>query len=307
MSSYPDTIDALGIQGPSLSALKQQYFEEHEVMPGPEATRELLDKYWEANPPSQESSIQPFSYHTDPDQQQYQQQQYQKEQQHQHGAIEMNGHGHFKLVQRRPDLAPFLGNSPNGIYSYPPPEYHPGAPPAYASAPPALPAMLTPLTEFPFDPKADLASYGGPFNSYVASLHDNGVPFVNSAAPVSGTGVPFVNAAALAPGYGSVHAPNFDGPFITNPSSHNSQADSAPAATVQAPGPHNRPAAVLPYARRRYKAKDQWTQAEIDRVVSLKRKDKTWVQIQEDLGTHTIGSIADKYWYVQRLARGLKK
>lgn len=125
MSSYPDNIADLGQPGPSHSTLRVQYYEEHGVMPGPELDRELMDDYWQGVPSYQKGSGQ-FSTNTiDPilleQHQQQQQQQY-------HGdVVEMSDGGHDKLIQRRPDLAPFMHSAPleiyGGVYDAPQPGF----------------------------------------------------------------------------------------------------------------------------------------------------------------------------------------
>lgn len=122
MSSYPDPIAANEAQGPSLVSLRVQFFEERGFMPGHELDKELLDKYWEAIPVGQEGITQPYARNTDRAQLPYHHHQ-QHQHQHQHAMADMSTDGHIKLVQRRLDLAPFLGPLPAELYSG-----HPQAP-----------------------------------------------------------------------------------------------------------------------------------------------------------------------------------
>lgn len=108
MSSYPEIIPTDGALGPSPSSLRVAYFEEHGVMPDPDLQGELLKRFWETVPLSQNSAIRPSIQEMD-----------QAQPQRQDVPADTEADGHLKLVQRRLDLAPFLGPSPAEIYGGP--------------------------------------------------------------------------------------------------------------------------------------------------------------------------------------------
>lgn len=72
-------------------------------MPGPELDGELLNQYWEGYPPIQEGNGQSWPDNIDPRLLQ-QQEEYEGDD------------GPSQLIQRRPDLAPFVGSAVPEIY-----------------------------------------------------------------------------------------------------------------------------------------------------------------------------------------------
>lgn len=78
-------------------------------MPGPELDRELVDNYWQGMPSNQEGNGQLSTNNIDPIL-------LEQQQQYHGGMVEMSGDGHEKLIQRRPDLAPFMDSAPLEIY-----------------------------------------------------------------------------------------------------------------------------------------------------------------------------------------------
>ncbi|KAJ4415550.1 hypothetical protein N0V82_007272 [Gnomoniopsis sp. IMI 355080] len=294
MSCYPDNLEAIGAPGPSLSFLRIQYLEEHGVLPGPDLDKELLSKYWEANPPSQEGNTYPSTYNTDQAIQWYQEQPYQHDQQ------QMTADGHLKLVKRRPDLAPHIGSSPSEIYSSPAHAYQHGAVAVYDSAAPVMPDTPTPLTASFFSSATAGQGNDISLSNGVAPVHGYGVPFANGAASVSDCNVSISNH----PSPGS----NLDDPFVTKPSTNSLEDAPAPAPAPSKPAPRRKATRVVRRGGRSNKFKNRWHKQELALVVFLRKtKDMGWPEIHQILGTHTPGSIADKYWQLDRLRRGLKK
>lgn len=78
-------------------------------MPGPELDRELVDNYWQGLRSNQEVNDQFCTDNLDPILQQQQQQHY-------GDVVEMSDGGHEKLIQRRPDLAPFMHSASPEIF-----------------------------------------------------------------------------------------------------------------------------------------------------------------------------------------------
>lgn len=118
---YPDS-EPFGKTGPCLPALQQAYYEEHGVLPGPELTKELLDKWWEAQlGDNAEQGVggldggvraqQPGAPLTEP----------RKPDSHTSAnsyaqAVDMRV-GRLRFAENRLDLVPFLGASPAEVYS----------------------------------------------------------------------------------------------------------------------------------------------------------------------------------------------